>query len=44
MIIVSSRNEYIKYQLYCISILAQVSLSAVTEGGPYQLEKNEEMM
>lgn len=29
-----------KVSAYLNSILAQVSLSAVGEGGPYQLEKN----
>lgn len=44
MITISSWNEYLKYHLYRNSILTQVSLSAVGEGGPYQLEKNEGMM
>lgn len=37
-------DEYFNYQLYCNSILGQPSLSAVGEGGAYQLEKNEEVI
>lgn len=44
MIIRRTWNEYFKYQLYCNPILAQANLSAVGEGGPYQLEKNEDLV
>lgn len=37
-------NEYFKYQIYCNSILAQAILSGVRHSGPFQLEKNEEVI
>lgn len=44
MVIKRTWNKYFKYPLYCNSILTQASLSAVGEGGSYQLEKNEEVI